>query len=602
MYGRPPSSSAANRPGTRSGTSWGRGVTAAGGGLGGVIPPKTGTGIGTRAGMMPPSTSMLRPGTSLRAPTMGGDRPGTQQGVGGMPKTSYQGSGRVVQDRSYWIGELKQRMNQLGAELNKIHNDMGVLERENNSFVTLEKRAQTMGQELRDLQGQLGDYNMLIDKLHSDADLEEVQRNANEFKMKNERDQQAVDALFMERQEKEAKLKELEHQIRAEREQAAARITQMNPAAREQWNNLEAENAALLTEMAQQQAQLTSQQAQQAHLERGLQQDPARMRVWTLQEKKASIQTKIKEIQSPSTGSGEGGGGIASLDSKEAILEEIKRCNTEIAHMEGTLAEFAKEQARLAQEMQQLEAGISDEKAAKFEELVKKDREMQAFLDTFPDQAGDAATKLEQAQTDSLALLAEIQSLAVAPLGTPGDLRKLAGDLKEKEKELSTAEKTFAYVQQERERLLGDLSRIDQLETKIQGELAAAKARLEAYHADMAQFDRVDTIRAELETRRESLLATVAELRRRRAWAKLSLTAQTTRHEVKRTQLQENDTHRQLTALETKWRNVEAANSSARQQLAERAAESDYAPTKAEVLALVAECLDQNAKMVGLAL
>ena len=47
----------------------------------------------------------------------------------------------------------------------------------------------------------MGDYNMVFDKLHSDADLEEVQRSAAACAAKNEREQQAVDALFMERQE-----------------------------------------------------------------------------------------------------------------------------------------------------------------------------------------------------------------------------------------------------------------------------------------------------------------------------------------------------------------------------------------------------------------
>ncbi|KAI9224246.1 hypothetical protein BC828DRAFT_373926 [Blastocladiella britannica] len=595
-YGRPPSSSAANRPSSRAGTSWGRGASNAPIGLGGnpAMPPKTGIAVpGTTGVLLPPSTASRRPGTSMRT-AMGSDRPGTQQGVGGMPKTSYQGSGRVVQDRSYWMGELKQRLGALGTELGKIHNDMDSLEHENAGFVTMEKRAQGLGDELRDLQGQLGDYNMLLDKLHSDADLEEVQRQAAVLVIKNDADQQAVDGLFMERQDKEQKIKELELQIKTEKDRAADRIAQLEPTSHSAWMQFEAQSSTLLASISQQQSKLTAAQIKRTYLEDQVKLDPVRQQMWALQEKRAFFQAKLRDL----TGNGSGPGAAPTdLDSKEAILDDIKRSNTEIANMERTLADLTKEHNRLAAELQAATTAASDDKAAKYEELVKKDAEMQAFLDAFPEQHGNIVGQLTTAQNESAVLLEEIRSLAAPPAGTPSDLRRMAGDLKDKEKELATAESTFVAVQAERERMLGDLQRIDQLDTKIVGELAAAQARVAALTADLAKFDRVDEISKSVVAQRDEAAAQVAGLQQQRTWAKMAVTLVATRVDIKRAQLAENDTARQLVALESKWRAAESSVSAMRQQVAERAAEADYASSRTELTALVHECLLQNQKL-----
>ncbi|ORZ39347.1 hypothetical protein BCR44DRAFT_137580 [Catenaria anguillulae PL171] len=603
MYGRPPTSSAANRPTSRIGTSWGRGAaptTAAGTPAGFGVPPRTG------GAMMPPTTArMVRPGTSsLRNPSIM-DRPGTQQGVGGMPKTSYGmpgGSGRAVQDRSFWVGELKQRLALVNGEINKMISDIGALERENTGYAALEKRGQALGDELRELQGQLGDYNMLFDKLHSDADLEEVQRSAAACAARNEREQQAVDALFMERQEKERKIKELEQELKAGKDRAADQVAKLDASARDKWTNLESTLATLQADISTHQSQLTTLQSHRAELESTLHQDPTRMQVWTLQDRKHQLATKLVDLQSPPTSSDTG----AVLDTKEAILDEIKRCTGEIAHMERTLADLAKDHARIAQDIAQLEAHAASDKAAKYDELVKKDKEMQAFLDAFPAQHAEAAQALAQVQNEHLQLLSDIQALSMsAPAAsgaTPADLKRMAGDLKEKEKELATAESTVAHVAVERERLVADLQQIDQLEGKIAMQLAAAKDRILQLKAELDKFAKVDEAKVELTCVRDALVAEANKLREAAKWARLAVTAQATRVEVKRGQLAENDTFRTLAALEAKWRGLEMSNSGVRAQVAEKAAEADYQAVREEVGKLVDECLGQNAKMVGLAL
>jgi intraflagellar transport protein 74 len=55
--------------------------------------------------------------------------------------------------------------------------------------------------ELRDLQGQLGDYNTVVDKLNTDTDLEEFDKQFNQVKGKNAKTSRNLDEMFTKRKE-----------------------------------------------------------------------------------------------------------------------------------------------------------------------------------------------------------------------------------------------------------------------------------------------------------------------------------------------------------------------------------------------------------------
>lgn len=47
------------------------------------------------------------------------DRPTTQQGLGGF-KTGYKGPHRQIQDKSYFLGLLRTKINELGSEIHRL--------------------------------------------------------------------------------------------------------------------------------------------------------------------------------------------------------------------------------------------------------------------------------------------------------------------------------------------------------------------------------------------------------------------------------------------------------------------------------------------------
>uniref|UniRef100_A0A665VM34 Intraflagellar transport 74 n=1 Tax=Echeneis naucrates TaxID=173247 RepID=A0A665VM34_ECHNA len=182
---RPPS--AMGRPVSRSGSlapGAGRPPTA-------IRPPPTAIRVAT--GMVPgtsghPGTrggiSVATPGV-LSAQIKVTDRPVTQQGLSGM-KTGMKGPQRQILDKSYYLGLLRSKINELTTETSKLHKEIDNYNQENSVYLSYEKRAEVLAGEIKDLQGQLADYNMLVDKLNTNTEMEEMINDYNNLKAQND--------------------------------------------------------------------------------------------------------------------------------------------------------------------------------------------------------------------------------------------------------------------------------------------------------------------------------------------------------------------------------------------------------------------------------
>uniref|UniRef100_A0A7N9ATP6 Intraflagellar transport 74 n=1 Tax=Mastacembelus armatus TaxID=205130 RepID=A0A7N9ATP6_9TELE len=171
---RPPSSM--GRPVSRSGSAvhgLGRPPTAA-------RPPATAIRVTT--GMVPGTSGHpgMRSGIPIGTPGVllaqikVTDRPVTQQGLSGM-KTGMKGPQRQILDKSYYLGLLRSKINELSTETSKLHKEIDNYNQENSVYLSYEKRAEGLAAEIKDLQGQLADYNM-VNKEAIRAIEEEIRR------------------------------------------------------------------------------------------------------------------------------------------------------------------------------------------------------------------------------------------------------------------------------------------------------------------------------------------------------------------------------------------------------------------------------------------
>lgn len=181
MDGRPPTS-AGNRPGS------------------GLRPMSSIRHPGT---LTLPSRSGI-PGTASRLVSASNNRPGTRsglaQGVGVLshinvvdrpmsqqglvtPRTGIRTPRRQVQDKSFFLGLLRSKINELTNETARLTKENDLLSKEQSTYLAFEKRAEEQAMELKDLQGQLADYNLLIDKLNTDVEMSEVQQEYRDLKV-----------------------------------------------------------------------------------------------------------------------------------------------------------------------------------------------------------------------------------------------------------------------------------------------------------------------------------------------------------------------------------------------------------------------------------
>lgn len=128
---------------------------------------------------------------------------------------------------------------------------------ENSVYLSYEKRAETLAVEIKEFQGQLADYNMLVDKLNTNTEMEEVMNDYNMLKAQNDRETQSMDVIFTERQAKEKQIRSVEEEI--EQEKAAEDIIKnMSPENQVKYIEMKNTNEKLLQEIDTLQQQLDS--------------------------------------------------------------------------------------------------------------------------------------------------------------------------------------------------------------------------------------------------------------------------------------------------------------------------------------------------------
>ena len=102
------------------------------------------------------------------------ERPMTNHGVGVM-KTAVGGPGRQIYDRSYYLNLLKQKNTEVMNEINKMKSEVEEINKDNTTYLTLERKYETLIKDVRKFEGELADYNLALDKYRSDTKPEDIE-------------------------------------------------------------------------------------------------------------------------------------------------------------------------------------------------------------------------------------------------------------------------------------------------------------------------------------------------------------------------------------------------------------------------------------------
>jgi intraflagellar transport protein 74 len=114
------------------------------------------------------------------------ERPMTNHGVSGM-KTAVSGPGRQIYDRTYYMNMLKQKNTECMNEINKMKSEVEEINKDNTTYLTLERKYETLIKDVRKFEGELADYNLALDKYRSDTKPEDIEALFQHIKNQNDK-------------------------------------------------------------------------------------------------------------------------------------------------------------------------------------------------------------------------------------------------------------------------------------------------------------------------------------------------------------------------------------------------------------------------------
>jgi intraflagellar transport protein 74 len=106
----------------------------------------------------------------------------------------------LIQDCTYFQTELRQKVGILTQEIARLSISIEQTNKENTNYASFEAKADALAEDLRDLQGQLGDYNTLLDKIHTGTNLNEIGKHIDLLKAQNQNQESKIDEIFTKRQ------------------------------------------------------------------------------------------------------------------------------------------------------------------------------------------------------------------------------------------------------------------------------------------------------------------------------------------------------------------------------------------------------------------
>ena len=137
-----------------------------------------------------------RIGTAQRAVNLSGvgyntkvssiERPVTNHGLSGITAHTA-GPGRQVYDRNYYANLLKNKNNDIIQEVSKMKQEVETINKDNATYLVLERQYETLIKDVRKYEGELADYNLALDKHRSDTKPEDIEALYMHIKNQNDK-------------------------------------------------------------------------------------------------------------------------------------------------------------------------------------------------------------------------------------------------------------------------------------------------------------------------------------------------------------------------------------------------------------------------------
>lgn len=554
--------------------------------------------IGTRGNLTSSMGTTAAQGIALSTHVNVSDRPVTNQGMRGM-KTA-QGPSRQVQDGSYYLGILRQKVTELTKEITTLTEERKKHDREFAEYGYLQKRHEELLREVRNLEGKLADYNLAMDKARVSTDPAELNEYIAEFEMKNKQFAAEIDNIFVMKKQQDEGTKQIEEQIGKLHEEAQRKINDLEPAKLHRYNQLLEESQDLMAKQDQHLGAVDALMGQIAEVEGGssarqshaeeynaLAKRRARMH---REERKLSEELAIWELPDARE---------AHAKLKERVenqSKELKRGDTVAKDLREQIKAASKQLAELTDELAERKGESGGDKD-KYEKLRQRDDEMTEFANQFEETRNSTLADQVQTQDTIVALLEHISQGLEQEHSMPSQqrLREMRDEATFKERQLESSQQTTQRLLQEKKTREAEMAKIDKLDEKLGDEIESIKRRMEAMRADMIEFQDVDGLRHRAANSIQHLNRLLKDYQGRRESVKAQVHQLTTKYEGLKAKIQASDVAKTLSNLEAKLRTYAQNIFHLQEYVETKGRETDYKGTKENCNALI-DKLNAHAK------
>uniref|UniRef100_A0A493ST46 Intraflagellar transport 74 n=1 Tax=Anas platyrhynchos platyrhynchos TaxID=8840 RepID=A0A493ST46_ANAPP len=530
----------------------------------------------TRIGTgMPPSTS--RPGSRGGPSTASGilssqikvaDRPVTQQGLSGM-KTGMKAV--YLSLSKSFVYFCRSKTNELTTEINKLQEEVEMYKQEKSVYLSYEKRAEALAGEIKEFQGQLADYNMVCC----------YQLLILNTPFKHELVKIAQFCTFY---STEKLIQAVEEDTEREKVAADDIIKDMSPENQAKYMEMKTANEKLSQELIVQQQELDALNMKEESLRAEIAHSLVRQEAVQLYEKLHELEERQNQM-------------IAEDKNMESPQEERERLlnilqssfNHGFHNLFIRLAEVKEKTNHFKKVIQRLDTDLENHQGNITSVVVYHAgiylEKMPYFLETFEDVKNQELERKAQIEANIIALLEHssrnVNCMKQISSVTNQELKIMQEDLTLKSNEMQKSQSTAKNLITESQKLQMDLQKMELLEGKMTDEVASLKEKIEQTTAELEVYNNLPALKASGEEKKKVILGV-------NAFKKIMehLNAQ---YETLKRELQENETHSQLTNLERKWQHHEQNNFMMKEFIATKSQESDYQPVMKNVRKLVTE-------------
>jgi intraflagellar transport protein 74 len=566
----------------------------------GMRPPSS---AGVPLGMRPPTAQRLGTAAINNSAATGGAailnplnsdvsvsaRPVTQQGLSGMT-TKPLGPSRQIADKNYFLTDLRNKNVEIGRECEKLREESIQIQKDNSSHAALERRYETVMKDVRQLEGELADFNLALDKLRTHTDINEIREIYYQLKQRNDSERNAVDEVFLKSTENEKRTAEYEEKIGQIYKQLSEKVAEeLGEEKLTEYNEMQEENQQLTLRLNEKENKIN-------YLDRMINQHSDTMRSEGYQQQLRAIQLR-KEIAATEAKREELLEEIHSNASpaelKDRLTRKLKESNAEAAELEKQLKnleesiESGQEEVR-AKENELQESKKIAQKAAKYAAVYDRDKKMQEFIDNYAGlQRSEEQTKAKL-QNVIVALLAHLskQKQSAESLGNKEQFDEIKAELSFKQDKMKNAAETLAALQKDKEKRLEELEKITSLDSKISVELANLKDKMSEMNKEMSEFKSEEEIKEFNNLQKKQLLQDLNKYKRQKDSIKQQVQILSHHFESINSSNQSNEINKKLETLENKLRTYAQTSFQLEEFVSERKRQSEFSNIKNDCVQL----------------